>query len=84
MFQFSSAANAADEVDPFAAAGIVNAKDRAENVFLQQSDVQWFGDIGAHYRGRLEPEDAPLSLKIKADFVLFRWLSRPDGADAQN
>ena len=45
LFQFRRAADAADEIDFFARARIVNAEHRRENLFLQQRHVEPFNRV---------------------------------------
>src|SRR5439155_7262342 len=72
--QFRRAANAADEVNAFARSRVVNAKQRRQDVFLEQRHVELFNRVGRRGEFRPEIERVPLAVEKKAQLMFARWL----------
>src|SRR6266404_7178621 len=71
-FQFRSATNAADEVDAVAGTWVVNAKQRGQDVFLEQRRVELFDRIGRRGEFRAEIERVPSAVEKKTNFMFAR------------
>ena len=69
FFEFGGAADAADEVDAFAGAGVVDAEERGEEAILEDGDVELIdgGGVGGGFPG----EAIPLAFEVHAAFAGF-------------
>ena len=69
FFEFGGAADAADEVDAFAGAGVVDAEERGEEAILEDGDVELVdgGGVGGGFPG----EAVPLALEVHAALAGF-------------
>lgn len=68
-FEFGGAADAADELDAFAGAGVVDAEEWGEDMALEQGDVEEFDRVGGLEEMGAEGEEVPLVFEEKAELV---------------
>src|SRR6185369_1157300 len=76
LLQFPGAANAAHKIDAFARPRIVDAEDRLQDIFLEQSDVEFFDRVAGSGEARPKVERVPPASEIKTQFMFAGWRGR--------
>ena len=71
-FQFTEAAKTAHKVDPFVCPKILDAKNRFQDLFLQDGNVQYTDRVSVIVRSGFGGEFIPLSVEVHAEFVESR------------